>query len=168
MKLHLSLHVMSVLLLSIAAHPTLAQPALDEAKSASVVDQYMQYKTTEIDSVLFSFWEEEEISRAIEARGQAAPLALSRLQSEDMEPPPPEERYIHLQGIVYTTPEQWTVWLNGNKVRPNALPPEAIGFKVYKNYVELKWFDDYTNQIIPLRIRPMQRYNIDTRIFLPG
>lgn len=82
--------------------------------------------------------------------------------------PPPDKRYIALQGIIYTAPDDWVVWMNGQKITPGALPAEVIGFKVYESYVEMKWFDEYTNKIIPVRLRPMQRFHIDTRMFLPG
>jgi hypothetical protein len=32
----------------------------------------------------------------------------------------------------------------------------------------MKWFDEYTNQVFPIRLRPHQRFNIDARMFLPG
>jgi hypothetical protein len=82
--------------------------------------------------------------------------------------PPPEEREITLGGIVYVDGDDWTIWLNGKRVNPKAIPKEVIDLKVYKEYVEMKWFDDYTNQIFPLRMRTHQRFNLDARIFLPG
>lgn len=82
--------------------------------------------------------------------------------------PPEEKRYIHLQGILYTSADQWVVWMNGQKITPEALPREVVGFKVYESYVEMRWFDEYTNKIIPLRLQPMQRFHIDSRMFLPG
>jgi hypothetical protein len=53
-------------------------------------------------------------------------------------------------------------------VTPEALPEEIMDLKVYKEHVDLKWLDYYTNRIFPIRIRAHQRFNMDTRIFLPG
>jgi len=88
-------------------------------------------------------------------------------QSEKVKPPP-EKRFIFLSGIVYKPGKKWTIYLNGQRVTPDALPKEIMDLKVYKTYVEMKWYDDYTNQIFPIRLRPHQRFNIDARVFLPG
>ena len=77
-------------------------------------------------------------------------------------------REITLAGIVYLSAGDWTIWLNGQKVTPKKLPPEILDIKVKKNSVKLKWYDAYTNQIFPVKLKTHQRFNIDTRIFLPG
>ncbi len=81
--------------------------------------------------------------------------------------PPVAFRDIRLGGISFNNPDDWTIWLNGSRVTPDALPAEAIDLRVYKDFVELKWFDTLTNQIYPVRLRINQKFNIDTRIFLP-
>ena len=91
-----------------------------------------------------------------------------REQRSEKIKPPEDQRYIHLQGILYSSADEWVVWMNGQKITPEALPREVVGFKVYESYVEMRWFDEYTNKIIPLRLHPMQRFHIDTRMFLPG
>lgn len=77
-------------------------------------------------------------------------------------------RDISLGGIAFNTPDDWTIWLNGARVTPDAMPKEAIDLRVYHDYVELKWFDAVTNQIFPVRLRTNQKFNLDARIFLPG
>lgn len=77
-------------------------------------------------------------------------------------------REISLAGILYSAPEDWVVWLNGQRLTPDAIPKQVIDIQVAKDYVELKWFDSWTNLIFPVRLRPHQRFNLDTRIFLPG
>lgn len=95
-------------------------------------------------------------------------LKAARAEQAQKVKPPPEKRYIHLQGILYSSPDEWVVWMNGQKITPDALPKEVIGFKVHETYVEMEWYDEYTNKVIPLRLRPMQRFHIDSRMFLPG
>lgn len=132
------------------------------------------FQPSNFPSLLFTYWERTALQDAKNARGLTrAPsdYELSRALKENMEErvkPPPEERYVTLNGIVYKTKSNWTIWLNGIRVTPNAIPKEAMDLKVYKEYIELKWFDEYTNRIIPIRLRTHQRFNIDTRIFLPG
>lgn len=82
--------------------------------------------------------------------------------------PPASIRDIKLGGISFNTPDDWTIWLNNSRVTPDALPSEAIDLRVYKDFIELKWFDVLTNQIYPVRLRTNQKFNIDSRIFLPG
>lgn len=77
-------------------------------------------------------------------------------------------REISLSGIVYKSKDKWTIWLNNKRVAPDALPEEVMDLNVYSEHIELEWFDAYTNQIYPIRIRPHQRFNLDSRIFLPG
>ncbi|MCK6418412.1 MAG: hypothetical protein L6Q57_05675 [Alphaproteobacteria bacterium] len=128
---------------------------------------------SEVPSLLFTFWEHESLMDARNSIGVVraptqAEIDDDRPLSEPKQKPPPEMRYITLGGIVFAGDKDWTIWLNGQRVEPKAVPPEVIDLKVYKDYVDIKWFDDYTNQIYPIRLRPHQRFNIDTRIFLPG
>ncbi len=82
--------------------------------------------------------------------------------------PPTALREIALGGIVFYSPDDWTIWLNSKRVTPDAMPSEAVDLRVYKEYIELRWFDAGTNQVYPIRLRPNQRFNIDGRMFLPG
>jgi hypothetical protein len=129
----------------------------------------------EIPSLLFTYWEHTAIIDARRSRGMVRPptedeLTESLKQGDDVDrpKPPPEEREVSLSGISYMSANEWTIWINGQRVTPDALPVEAMDLKVYEQYVEIKWFDEYSNQILPIRLRPHQRFNMDTRIFLPG
>lgn len=82
--------------------------------------------------------------------------------------PPPSLREVSLGGILYNSKDDWTVYLNNTRIKPDALPAQVVDIKVYKDYIELKWFDPLTNQIYPVRLRPNQRFNLDARIFLPA
>jgi hypothetical protein len=128
-----------------------------------------------IPSVVFTHWEYMAVREARNNRGVARPPTEAELERElntreDVQQvkPPPEERDISLGGIVFVRSNDWTIWLNGQRVTPNALPKEIIDLKVFREYIEMKWFDEWSNQIYPIRLRPHQRFNIDTRIFLPG
>ena len=86
----------------------------------------------------------------------------------DGQPPARGLRELSVGGIIYTAANDWTVWLNGQKITPDRLPPEILDIQVQKNHVRLRWYDAYTNQIFPIKIKTQQRFNLDTRIFLPG
>lgn len=127
----------------------------------------------DIPSLFFTFWQHETIRGAKRARGVgvARPPAegeLDALSQEQMPKPLPEEREIRLAGIVYAGKGDWTIWLNGKRITPDAVPKEVMELQVFKEYIDVKWFDEYTNKIFPVRLRPHQRFNMDTLIFLPG
>ncbi len=135
------------------------------------------FRPQEYASLVFTFWEQDAIELARRAsNGEGTTRSVTDYQIEESQKrdltekikPPPEEREIRLAGILFNERDHWTIWLNEKRVTPEALPKEVIDLKVYKSYIEFKWFDDYTNRIYPIRLRPHQRFNMDTRIFLPG
>lgn len=77
-------------------------------------------------------------------------------------------RDIRLGGIVMQGGDDWIVWLNKQRLTPHRLPPEVRDIRVHKDYIELKWFDAQADKIVPIRLRPNQRFNLDARMFLPG
>lgn len=82
--------------------------------------------------------------------------------------PPHSLREVSLAGILYNKADDWVVYMNGTRITPNAIPAEVVDIKVYKDFIELKWYDQVTAQIYPIRLRPNQRFNIDSKVFLPG
>ena len=145
------------------------------------VEVLSELKPKEIDPnviqpIVFTHWEHEAIQDARNAKGSVRPPTEEELMrdmqsSSLVEEKPktmPADREIRLGGIVYVNGKEWSIWLNEKRVTPDAIPPEVLDLKVYKGYVEMKWFDEFTNRILPLRLRAHERFNIDTRIFLPG
>lgn len=95
------------------------------------------------------------------------PAELDELTGEEITIPQ-GPRNLKLGGIIFTSNNDWTIWLNNQQLRPDAIPSEVLDLKVYKEYIEIEWFDAYTNKIFPVRMRPNQTFNIDSRIFIPG
>lgn len=124
-----------------------------------------------IPSLFFTYWQHQSIKDSKNIRGVVRPPTQAELEAiergDDLKPDP-SERYLSLSGIVFTNDDDWTIWFNGKRVTPDAVPAEVLDLKVYKNYIELKWFDDYTNQVFPIRLKAHERFNMDQRIFLPG
>lgn len=83
-------------------------------------------------------------------------------------PRDPGIRELSLGGISYGSGSKWTVWLNGVRITPDAIPEQVLDIKVSRAFIDLKWYDGYTNKIYPVRMRPHERFNLDSRIFLPG
>lgn len=108
-----------------------------------------------------------------EARGGFNTKAPSEVESpgatiEGLQSGVSAVRSISLGGIVFFTPDNWTIWLNKKMVTTAKLPGEAIDLRVYKDYIELRWFDAQTNKIFPIRLRPNQTFNLDAQAFIPG
>ena len=130
----------------------------------------MQGASVDISNMPSLFLTPSEQSLIQEARlglTTRAPTAAELRQAEDGSVPM-GPRELALGGIIYSSAGDWSVWLNGQQITPKRLPPEILDIKVRKNDIKLKWFDAYTNQIFPVKLKPHQRFNIDTRIFLPG
>jgi hypothetical protein len=139
--------------------------ALDNAYQNNIKLHDAGVKPEEVGSLLFTIWEHMLLDEWRKGVTTAAPT-------------PGEEkatagtakglREISLAGIAYVNKDNWTIWLNGQRMKPNSLPREVMDINVGKQYVELKWYDASTNLIYPVRLRPHQRFNLDSRIFLPG
>jgi hypothetical protein len=78
-------------------------------------------------------------------------------------------RVISISGLLYRSPKDWIVWMNGKKVTPKELLPEIVDIKVESSSrVRLKWYDRGLNSVIAITLRPHQTYDITTGILLPG
>lgn len=134
-------------------------------------------KTVKLDKVPASnipslFWTDEEM-RIIDQVKKGivvfTPVAEEDLEDDDRN----DGRYriprdLRLSAIIYKGNKDWAFWLNGLRVTPGDLPKEMQYVKVYKDHIEMKWFDAVTGLVYPIRIRPDQRFNIDMRTFVPG
>lgn len=115
-------------------------------------------------SLFFSVWQHDLITAARSGLNVRPPGIEDGTDGVIGDAP----REIVLAGIVYTSKSDWTIWLNNMRVSPGRIPSEVMDLKVYKNHIDLEWFDSTTNQIFPIRLRAHQRFNLDSRIFLPG
>lgn len=142
-----------------------------QKKDAVIEQKSTDVKPDKISSLFFTYWQHQSIIDSKNIRGVVRPpteAELAAIERGDDLKPDPSERYLSLSGIVFTNDDDWTIWFNGKRVTPDAVPAEVLDLKVYKNYIEIKWFDDYTNQVFPIRLKSHQRFNMDQRIFLPG
>lgn len=145
------------------------QPENENLQTEFIESEFpiQEFDPSMLSSVLLTYWEYSEIEEAKKLIGKIKTPDTETDFSNDRKPAP-EERYVHLQGILYSSKNDWIVWVNGKQIKPDALPVEALSMDVFKDYIEIRWYDDYTNQIFPLRLRPLQRFHMDTRMFLPG
>ena len=59
-----------------------------------------------------------------------------------------------MQALIYNGPEDWVVHINNKRITPAAFPEEICEMNVTEDYVEMRWYDAYLRQIIPIRMRP--------------
>ncbi len=126
------------------------------------------FDVSKIPSLVFTYWQYRSLIDAKNSRGVVRAPTPTEIDNIDDFEPDPGPRDISLGGILFTDDDSWVIWLNGKRVTPDAVPEEVLDLKVFKDYIEIKWLDDYTNQVFPVRIRTHQRFNMDARIFLPG
>lgn len=145
-------------------------PTVDSIKRTMAETEGKPFSPAKIRSLFFTHWQHEALMDAKRSRGNVRPPTQSELNALGTpgETIKPENRDIALNGIVFVNDGDWTIWINGMRVTPSAIPREVIDLRVFKEYIEVKWLDDYTNQIFPIRLRTHQRFNLDARIFLPG
>lgn len=83
--------------------------------------------------------------------------------------PVPSIPTISLSGVVYHGPDDWIVWMNGEKVTPKNRLPEIIDIQVENSSrVNLKWYDVSRRKVISVTLRPRQTYDIATDTIWPG
>jgi len=125
-------------------------------------------KNKSYPSLFFTFWQHQSIKEMKESRGFVKAPTEQELNSEDEFTPNRGIREIKLGGIAFKTEKDWTIWLNNQRVKPDSIPEEILDLVVYKDYIELKWLDAFTNTIYPIKLKTNQRFNLDQRIFLMG
>jgi hypothetical protein len=159
-----------------AAAASAADPMQDEQMHVNIQDAY-QLKTRlhkpevsqeDFHSLFFTPWQYALLQEAKRGFMSRAPSA-SELQADGTAAPKPTGPHeLSLGGIAYRGPKDWTIWLNGQRMTPDALPEQVLDIKVADDHIDLKWFDINSNLIFPVRMRAHQRFNLDQRIFLPG
>lgn len=155
-------------------------PEIDAVKAAESV-LFASVNPNRMRSLLYNEWEHAAVMDAIAARSyidveayRKRELGGTPEESGDSfgEDAPAEVidsiREITLGGILYAGKKDWTIWLNGQRVTPKAQPEEIVSLKVFKDYIELKWLDQKSLKVYPIRLRPHQRFNLDNNLFLPG
>ncbi len=143
-----------------------------EKEIADMLSEENDFRPLAINSLLFTSWEHALIRDAKSAFNTALPSERELLESQIEDEFNKEEinsvREISLGGLLFVSPDRWTLWLNNERITPQTLPEEIMDIKVHKEYIELLWHDKKDNLLYPIRLRPHQRFNLDVRMFLPG
>jgi len=152
---------------TVAALPAANAPAAPMTTIEKEISEQLSFLKPNVNinlmnSLFFTKWEHDLV---IDARRG---LITRTPGTDDGVTPDAGPRDVSLAGIVFHNKKEWTIWLNNMRVSPTRIPDEVMDLKVFKDYIELEWFDASTNQIFPIRLRAHQRFNLDARMFLPG
>ena len=120
----------------------------------------------EMRSLFFTYWQHTLLQEAKKTFNNPNTSGIDPFGAGAAQTNFPRE--ITLGGISYTNAEKWTVWLNGKRVTPEAVPTEILDIVVQDTYIDIKWFDGATKNIYPVRLRPHERFNLDTKLFITG
>ncbi len=116
-------------------------------------------------SLLFSGSERQAIERALAVRpgdeeqqgapGEARPVADSR--------PLWSVSRLHLSALIYTDPNNWTLWLGGRQVRPGSIPPFLRDVRVFAGYADISVLPFPGATPVPIRLRVHQTFLANQR-----
>lgn len=137
-----------------AAEPT---PAAETAAPGAAAAAAAALNAPFRDTLLFSGVEVAAVREA--AAGRRSNEAF--LDAEKVELIP-IDRKIKLSGIYYKDDTTWIIWLNGYKLHPRYLLKEIHRIEVKKDEVSLSWYDIGLNDVINIKLRPHQVYDIVT------
>lgn len=109
-----------------------------------------------------------EITSILQARqGYLAPEEAFDEENQ-LEPIDNGTRILSLAGIVYVDRNDWTIWLNGERVTPANIPDRVIDLTVKRDRIHLKWFDIQEQRVVVITLRSHQRYDLDSGLLMPG
>ncbi len=97
-----------------------------------------------------------------------APDAIPSPSSQPAPPAKPASRLLVLGDVMYKSPSDWTIWLDGKPVTPAAKPKELIEISVAPTSVRLKWFDMDSSQLIDATLPPHAAYDMDRHVVVPA
>ena len=159
-------------LILLCMFPSTARAADSEDKTIRPPPVITSAEALNMPSIVFTYWEHIEVKRARSGIGSAPQRNTADRQASapivTAVKPPAEARFINMQALIYNGPEDWVVHINNKRITPAAFPEEILEMNVTEDYVEMRWYDAYLRQIIPIRMRPNQRFNIDSLMFVSG
>lgn len=135
------------------------------------IDTDTQVAAQERESIFFSIEELEmilQVSQGIMTVGDEATAGTTGEAQAEQQPVDRGRRVLTLSGVVYQSPNDWTIWLNGERVTPKNIPENVRGLIVHTDHIRLRWFDRAENRIVNIALRPHQQYNLDLDTILPG
>lgn len=120
-------------------------------------------------SLLFTAEEVQEIEQA--RRAAAEPEDAASAQRAPEEPAvvrTPGPGAVHLSGILYSGPQTWRIWLNGELVTPGRRPDYVERLQVERDAVRIRLEASAERPATLVRLRPNQSYIVATGEVIEG
>lgn len=65
---------------------------------------------------------------------------------------------LHLSALIYTAPDNWTLWLGDRQVRPGRIPPFLRDVRVFAGYADISVLPFPGATPVPVRLRVNQTF----------
>ncbi len=114
------------------------------------------------------FMTPNEITSILQARQGVLVAEEAFDENNQFEPVDLGPRVLSLAGIVYVDRNDWTIWLNGERVTPANIPDRVIDLTVKRDRIHLKWLDIKQQRVVVITLRSHQRYDLDSGLLMPG
>lgn len=149
-----------------AVTATAAAPIAD-GEIVSPTPQLVSTETVKKKESLF-FTPNQLVSIMRANQGFIAPREAFDKTNQSDKPLDSGPRVITLSAIIYNGKNDWTVWLNGEKVTPKNIPDRIMGITVKPDRVHLRWMDIGNQRIVNITLRPNQQYLLDSDTIVLG
>ncbi len=101
-------------------------------------------------------------------QGFIAPREAFDIKNQSDNPTDMGPRAIAITGIIYNGSNDWTVWINNERVTPKNIPDRIMGINVSSDRVRLRWMDIGNQRIVNVTLRTNQIYLLDTDTIISG
>lgn len=146
--------------------PVPATPvALTDGPAQRAYNPLVMQETIRVSDLHSLFFSPDALALIRDAQSGLNTLATTNADGSPVEP---GIRELSLGGLVYNGAEDWTIWLNSRRITADTIPEQVFDLDVTGDYVDIKWYDRYTNRLYPVRLRPHERFHLDSRLFLVG
>lgn len=110
-------------------------------------------------SLLFSSSEQQAIEEALAIRpvGQEPGAPAEGLRIPAAKPLWSVSR-LHLSALIYTAPDNWTLWFGARQVRPGSIPPFLRDVRVFASYADISVLPFPGATPVPVRLRVNQTF----------
>lgn len=150
----------------VAPTPTALPPAADGQLVSPTPMLVSTTKQVKKESIFFTPNQLISIMRA--NQGFIAPSEAFDTNNQGDKPMDRGPRVVALTGILYHGKNDWTIWLNNERVTPKNIPDRIMGLSVKADRVHVRWMDIGNQRIVNITLRPNQQYLLDSDTIISG
>lgn len=148
--------------------PSAGTPMAENAQVAAVTPQPTPGVTLSLEKKSIFFTPNQLIAIMRANQGFIAPREAFDENNQGDKPQDAGPRELILNGIVYNSKSDWTIWFNGERVTPKNIPDRIMGLNVEKDRVHIRWMDIGNKRIVNITLLPNQKYLLDSDTIVPA